>query len=154
MLSLIGNVIWFVLGGFVLGLSWWVCSAIAFVTIIGIPWGRACFVIGKFAFFPFGKEAVSRKLLNGQDDLGTGPLGMIGNIIWFILFGIWLAIGHVISAVLCAMTIIGIPLAVQHLKLAGLALFPVGKVIVPKEVAQALYAEQAAQTIRSARQVP
>lgn len=152
MLSLIGNVIWFVLGGLVLGISWWICSAFAFLTIIGIPWGRACFVIGKFAFFPFGKEAVSRKLLNGQDDIGTGPLGLIGNIVWFVLFGIWLAIGHVLSAVACALTIIGIPLAIQHLKLAGIALFPIGKVIVPKEVAATLYAEQAKQIIITARQ--
>ena len=120
-----------------MGLGWWLAGLVAFITIIGIPWGKACFVIGQFTFFPFGKEAVSRKELSNKDDIGTGGLGMIGNIIWFIFAGVWLAIGHVISAILCFCTIIGIPFAIQHLKLAGIALAPIGKTIVSKEVAAA-----------------
>ena len=136
-MSAIGNFLWFVLGGVFMGLGWWLAGLVAFITIIGIPWGKACFVIGQFTFFPFGKEAVSRKELSNQDDIGTGGLGMIGNIIWFIFAGVWLAIGHVISAILCFCTIVGIPFAIQHLKLAGIALAPIGKTIVSKEVAAA-----------------
>ncbi len=120
-----------------MGLGWWVLGLLAFLTIVGIPWGRACFVIGLFAFFPFGKEAISRKELTNQEDIGTGGLGLLGNIVWFVFAGLWLAIGHVLSALVCFITIIGIPFGIQHLKLAGLALAPIGKTIVRKEVAQA-----------------
>ena len=136
-MSAIGNILWFVLGGVFMGLGWWLAGLLAFITIIGIPWGKACFVIGQFTFFPFGQEAVSRKELSNQDDIGTGGLGMIGNIIWFIFAGVWLAIGHVLCALLCFFTIIGIPFGIQHLKLAGIALAPIGKTIVSKELAAA-----------------
>ena len=147
----IGNFLWFILGGALMGLSWWLMGLLAFITIVGIPWGKACFVIGQFAFFPFGKEAVSRKTLNQQDDIGTGALGLVGNIIWFILAGIWLALGHVASAIACFVTIIGIPFGIQHLKLAGIALAPIGKTIVPKEVAQAARQRNAEATVRELR---
>ncbi|MDR3429744.1 MULTISPECIES: YccF domain-containing protein [Silvimonas] len=127
----IGNVLWFVLGGFWMGLGWWLAGLIAFVTIIGIPWGRSCFVIGSFAFWPFGKEAVSRRHVNGFHDVGTGPLGFIGNVLWFLFFGWWLAIGHVTAALVNFITIIGIPFGIQHLKLAVIALAPIGQTVVP-----------------------
>ena len=132
-MSAIGNFLWFVLGGAFMGLGWWLAGVICFITVVGIPWGKACFVIGQFAFFPFGKEAVSRKDLSNRDDIGTGGLGLIGNIIWFIFAGVWLAIGHVVSAILCFITVIGIPFGIQHLKLAGIALAPIGKTIVSKD---------------------
>jgi len=132
-MSLIGNIFWFILGGFEMGLAWWLFGLLAFISIVGIPWGKSCFVIGWFAFFPFGRVAVSRKELTGNDDIGTGTLGLIGNIIWFIFAGIWLAIGHLASALICFITIIGIPFGIQHLKLAGLALAPVGMTIVSKD---------------------
>lgn len=133
----IGNFLWFVLGGVLMGLGWWLVSVLCFITIVGIPWGKACFVIGQFTFFPFGKEAISRKELSNQEDIGTGGLGLLGNVLWFLFAGVWLAIGHVFSALACALTIIGIPFAVQHLKLAGMALAPIGKTIVSKEEAEA-----------------
>ncbi|MCK9798793.1 hypothetical protein BK634_26335 [Pseudomonas chlororaphis] len=133
----IGNFLWFILGGVFMGLLWWLYGLLAFISIIGIPWGRACFVIGSFSFFPFGKEAISRKELNNREDLGTSGLGLIGNIIWFLVAGIWLAIGHLCSALACFITIIGIPFGIQHLKLAGIALAPIGKTVVSKEVAAA-----------------
>lgn len=133
----IGNFLWFILGGVLMGLGWWLVGLLCFLTIVGIPWGKACFVIGQFSFFPFGKEAVSRRELSNQADIGTGAIGLVGNIVWFIFAGIWLAIGHVLSALACAITIIGIPFAIQHLKLAGIALAPIGKTIVTKEVAEA-----------------
>jgi uncharacterized membrane protein YccF (DUF307 family) len=137
MIRALMNVLWFLFGGVFMGLAWWLYGLLAFITIIGIPWGKACFVIGEFTFFPFGQEAISRKELNNRDDIGTGPLGFIGNILWFIFAGLWLAIGHVFAAVACFVTIIGIPFGIQHLKLAGIALAPIGKTIVTKEMAAA-----------------
>lgn len=147
----IGNFLWFILGGVVLGLAWWLAGLVAYLTIIGIPWGKACFVIGNFTFFPFGREAISRKELHNQDDIGTGALGLVGNIIWFVLAGLWLAIGHVGAAVANFVTLIGIPFGIQHLKLAGIALAPIGQTIVSKEVAAAARkanAEAAVATLR------
>lgn len=150
MMGVIGNVLWFVLGGVFMGLGWWLVGVLAFISIIGIPWGKACFVIGGFAFFPFGREAVSRDDLTRQGDIGTGSLGLIGNVIWFLVAGLWLAIGHVMSAAACFVTIIGIPFGIQHLKLAGIALAPIGKTIVDKHLAAAVRGE-AAQTELSRR---
>jgi uncharacterized membrane protein YccF (DUF307 family) len=131
-MKIIGNFLWFILGGVFMGLGWWLVGTLAYLTIIGIPWGRACFVIGQFTFFPFGKEAVSRYELTHEEDIGTGVLGLIGNVIWFIFAGVWLAIGHITSALACFVTIIGIPFGIQHLKLAMIALAPIGKTIVEK----------------------
>lgn len=133
LLRLIGNILWFVLGGVFMGLAWWLVGLIAFISIIGIPWGRACFVIGGFTFWPFGREAVSRRALSGAEDIGTGPLGMVGNVIWLVLFGWWLALGHVASAIADFITIIGIPFAIQHLKLALISLWPIGVQIIPSD---------------------
>jgi uncharacterized membrane protein YccF (DUF307 family) len=134
-MSAIMNFLWFILGGVIMGLLWWFAGLVALITIIGIPWAKACFVIGQFTFFPFGKDAVSRRDLTLRDDIGTGVLGMIGNIVWFIFAGVWLAIGHVMSAAACFVTIIGIPFGIQHLKLALIALAPIGKTIVDKDTA-------------------
>ncbi|TXT40797.1 MAG: hypothetical protein FD135_925 [Comamonadaceae bacterium] len=131
-MSFIGNIFWFILGGFFMGLGWWLAGLLCAITIVGIPWAKACFVIGQFAFLPFGKEAVSRKTLTNQDDIGTGTLGLMGNIVWFVFAGLWLAIGHLFSALLCFITIIGIPFGLQHLKLARIALAPIGQIIVSK----------------------
>ncbi|MHB1676305.1 MAG: YccF domain-containing protein [Sulfuriferula sp.] len=124
-MSLIGNIIWFVFGGFVMGLAWWFAALLAAITIIGIPWAIAAFRIGTFSFWPFGRQIVERQ---------SSPVGAagaaIGNLIWALLAGWWLALGHLIAAALCAVTIIGIPFAFQHLKLASLSFFPFGKEIV------------------------
>jgi uncharacterized membrane protein YccF (DUF307 family) len=101
------------------------------ITIIGLPWTRAAFNIAVYTVLPFGFKAVSRDEYAGRSDLGTGPLGFIGNIIWLVLAGWWLALGHLLTALLLAVTIIGIPFAWAHLKLAGIALWPIGKMIVP-----------------------
>ena len=129
-MSLIGNVFWFILGGAFMGLGWWIAGVLAYISIIGIPWGKACFVIGQFAFMPFGKQAVSRKSITYKDDIGTGSFGVLGNVLWFIFAGMWLAIGHLLSAAICFITIIGIPFGLQHLKLAAIAIAPIGKTIV------------------------
>ncbi len=128
----LGNILWFIFGGFLMGLGWLLAGLVAAITIIGLPWAKACFVIGQFAFWPFGKEAVSRRDVSQQDDIGTGTLGVIGNVIWFVLAGWWLALGHLFSALACFITIIGIPFGIQHVKLAVIALAPIGKTIVTR----------------------
>jgi len=145
------NFLWFVLGGVLMGLAWWLAGIVAYITIIGIPWGKACFVIGQFSFFPFGKEAISRRELRRTDDIGTGALGTLGNVIWFIFAGVWLALGHVACAIANFVTIIGIPFGIQHLKLAGIALAPIGKTVVTKDVAAAARAAAAASAVAELR---
>ena len=131
----IGNLLWLVLGGFWMGLGWWLAGLIMAISVVGLPWARSCFVIGSLCFLPFGREPIDRSLLTGRNDLGTGVLGTLGNILWFVFAGLWLAIGHVMSAIACFASIIGIPFGIVHLKLAGCALAPVGKTIVSTEVA-------------------
>jgi uncharacterized membrane protein YccF (DUF307 family) len=131
--SLLLNVLWVVFGGFWMAAGWLIASVIMAITIIGIPWARAAFNIAFYTLLPFGQTVVSRDAYFGREDIGTDPLGMLGNIIWFVLAGWWLALAHVITAIGLAITIIGIPFAWAHLKLAGLALWPIGKMIVLKE---------------------
>jgi len=130
-LALLLNVLWLLFGGFWMAIGWGIAAVIMAITIIGLPWTRAAFNIAVYTLLPFGNRAVSRELAYGVSDLGTGPLGLIGNIIWLVLAGWWLALGHLILAIVLAITIIGIPFAWAHLKLAGLALWPIGKTIVP-----------------------
>ena len=125
------NLLWIVFGGIWMAIGWVVAAIIMAITIIGLPWTRAAFNIAVYTLLPFGKTAVSRAAYTGRDDLGTGPLGTLGNIIWFVFAGWWLALGHLAFALGLAITIIGLPFAWAHLKLAGLALWPIGKIIVP-----------------------
>ncbi len=150
-MSTIGNLLWLLLGGFFMGLGWYLYGILAFISIIGIPWGRACFVMGNFSFLPFGREVIARDELRQRGDLGTSVFGTLGNIIWFIFAGLWLALGHVICAITCFCTIIGIPFGLQHLKLAGLAVAPIGKTIVRKEVAAAARQHDAQQRLAAIR---
>jgi len=129
-LALLLNVLWILFGGLWMAVGWAIAGVLMAITIIGLPWTRAAFTIAAYTLLPFGQKVVSREEYFGRDDLGTGPLGLIGNIIWFVLAGWWLALGHIVTAILCAVTIIGIPFAWAHLKLAGIALWPIGKVIV------------------------
>jgi uncharacterized membrane protein YccF (DUF307 family) len=132
-LSFLLNVLWIVSGGLWMSVAWVVAAVIMAITIIGLPWTRAAFNIALYTLLPFGQKAVPRDQYSGSEDVGTGPLGVLGNIIWLVLAGWWLALGHLITAFLLAITIIGIPFAWAHLKLAGLALWPIGKMIVPAD---------------------
>ena len=132
-MAILLNLLWIAFGGLWMAVGWVIAAIVMAITIIGLPWARAAFNIAAYTLLPFGQKAVSRADYLGRHDVGTGPLGFIGNVVWFVLAGWWLALGHLVTAILLAVTIIGIPFAWAHLKLAGLALWPVGKVIVPVE---------------------
>ena len=134
-MNLILNIVWIILGGLEMAFGWLVAAFFFAISIVGIPWARAAFNMAVFHLWPFGREIVDREDLTGREDLGTGGLGFLGNIIWFVLAGWWLALGHLFFAALLAVTIIGIPFAWQHWKLASMALAPIGKMVVDKKVA-------------------
>ena len=135
LLNLILNVLWILTGGVWMALGWLIAAAIMAITIIGLPWARAAFNIAIYTFLPFGHVALPREEVHGREDLGTGPLGIFGNIIWLVLAGWWLALGHLITAIGLAITVIGIPFAWAHLKLTGISLWPIGKTIVSADEA-------------------
>ncbi|HEX5459231.1 MAG TPA: YccF domain-containing protein [Steroidobacteraceae bacterium] len=127
-MRLLGNLVWLLFGGLVTGIGWWVAGLLAAITIIGIPFAIAALRIGTFTFWPFGREIVDRP----EPDEARKLLVLLGNIVWILLGGIWLALAHLFFALLLAITIIGIPFALQHLKLAQLSLTPYGKMIVTR----------------------
>jgi uncharacterized membrane protein YccF (DUF307 family) len=114
-----------------MAVGWMIAAIVMVITIIGLPWTRAAFSIASYTLLPFGQKAVSRAEYTGRRDIGTGPLGILGNVLWLVLAGWWLALAHVVTAILLAIIVVGIPFAWAHLKLAGLALWPIGKTIVP-----------------------
>ena len=124
-MRLILNIIWLLFGGLWLALGYVVAALICFVLIVTIPFGFASLRIASFALWPFGRTIV--------DKPGPRPGALIGNVLWIVLCGLWLAIGHIITAVAMAITIIGIPLALANLKLVPVSLMPLGKEIVPVE---------------------
>ena len=121
-MSLLLNVLWIVFGGLVSALGWLLAALLMAITIVGLPWVPAALRIAGYTLLPFG---------NHVEERDPGPLSLIGNVVWFLLAGWWLALGHLLLALGCAVTIIGLPFAWAHLKLAGLSLAPVGKEIVP-----------------------
>ena len=130
-MTLILNILWFVLGGFIAGIGWLFAGLLLAITIVGLPWAGAAWRIAAFSFAPFGKRVIDRSVVTGRTDLGEGPIGFLLNIIWFLLAGWYLALAHIIIAVPMFISIIGIPFGWQHLKLAVIALAPVGKAVVP-----------------------
>lgn len=115
-MRIIGNLLWFLLGGLILGLLWFIAGLLWCLTIIGIPWGIQCFKFSKLAFFPFGKEI----------QFGMGAGSILINILWIVLTGAELAIIHAAIGLFFCVTIIGIPFGLQCFKLAQLALMPFG----------------------------
>jgi uncharacterized membrane protein YccF (DUF307 family) len=129
------NVIWLVFGGAILALAYAIVALVMFVLIITIPFGIASARIALFCLWPFGRTIIRRA------DAGAGSL--IGNIIWFVLAGWWLALGHLITGVLMCLTIIGIPLGLANFKLIPISLTPFGREVVDLDQAQRLgYATQ------------
>jgi uncharacterized membrane protein YccF (DUF307 family) len=136
--SLLLNVLWIVFGGVWMALGWVVAAVLMAITIIGLPWARAAITIALYTLLPFGYTVVDRERLTGRPSIGTGPLGFLGNVIWLVLAGWWLALGHLVTAILLGITIVGLPFAWAHLKLAGLALWPIGREIISNQEAAAL----------------
>lgn len=131
--ALVLNVLWLIFGGFWMAVGWLLAGVLMTVSIIGLPFARAAFGMARYAFLPFGQAAVERQWLTGYEDLGTSPAGTLGNLVWLVLAGWWLALGHLVHAAGLAITIIGLPFAWAHLKLAGFALWPIGRSVVLSE---------------------
>jgi uncharacterized membrane protein YccF (DUF307 family) len=125
------NVVWLVLAGFWLAVGYVLAGLLACVLVVTIPFGIAAFRIAGYALWPFGREVVARPT--------AGVGSALGNVVWLVLFGWWLALGHVVSAVLLAVTIIGIPLALANLKLVPVSLLPLGKEVVDGDALRAGY---------------
>lgn len=141
-MTLLANIVWFVCGGWLAALAWALASAICHLSLIGIPFGIACWRIAGFALFPFGKEIVDARLFGEK----PGALTLAGRILWIVLMGWWLALGEAVAAVMALLScifilpiLVGAPIfAFGHAKLALVALDPLGKRIVPSEVASKL----------------
>ncbi|WP_218025310.1 YccF domain-containing protein [Nocardia jejuensis] len=124
-IQLVLNVLWLVLVGFWMALGYILAGVICCVLIVTIPWGIASFRIASFVLWPFGREAVEKP--------GSGVGSMLGNVVWIIVAGWWLALGHLFTSVALAITIIGIPFAWANLKLIPVSLFPLGREIVSSD---------------------
>jgi uncharacterized membrane protein YccF (DUF307 family) len=123
--SFILNLLWLVLSGFWLAMLYAFAGVVLCITIIGIPFGLQCFKLAVFALWPFGRIVVP-----GPN--GASIWSLLGNVIWFVLVGIWMAIAHLVTGLLLCLTIVGIPLGLGNFKLIPMILFPFGKVIVPR----------------------
>lgn len=146
-MSFVGNLLWFVFGGGFFAWVIWFLSGILFaITIIGIPFAKAAFRISVFAAFPFGRELIDGRLIGKDRITGTGFI----NVLWCILAGLWLAIGHAVAGLACLITIIGIPFGLAHFKLAQVSFAPLGKAIVSSDVAKAAKAKAAATKVEQA----
>jgi uncharacterized membrane protein YccF (DUF307 family) len=117
------NIIWLVLSGFWMCLGYMAAGVLLCVLILTIPWGIASFRIGLYALWPFGRTIVSKP--------GAGVGAFLGNVVWVVLAGWWLAIGHIVTGVAMCLTIIGIPLGIASFKMVPISLVPLGKEIVP-----------------------
>ncbi|MGR8008966.1 YccF domain-containing protein [Streptomyces hypolithicus] len=119
------NVIWLVLSGFWLFLGYMLAGLLLCVTIIGIPFGVAAFRIGRYALWPFGYAATERH--------DAGAASMVGNVLWLVLAGWWLALSHIVTGITLCITIIGIPFGIANFKMIPLSLLPLGREIVPTD---------------------
>ena len=119
-MKILGNILWFVFGGFISGLGWLISGAVLCITVIGIPLGLQCFKFARLSFWPFGGEVV----------YDGGAVSTLANILWIIFFGIWLAILNAVIGLLWCCTIIGAPFGLQFFKIAKLALTPFGARVV------------------------
>lgn len=121
-MNFLGNILWFVLGGFLTALYYWIVGLLLCITIVGIPFGIQLMKIGVFALCPFGHEVVQ-----GPND--GGCLSILMNVVWILVGGIEIALMHLAFGLFCCITIIGIPFGIQHFKMTVLALMPFGKEI-------------------------
>lgn len=125
------NLIWLVLSGFWLAVGYAIAGIICCVLIVTIPWGIASFRIAAYALWPFGRTVVDRR--------DAGAWSLLGNIVWIVVAGFWLAIGHILTAIPLFISIIGIPLGIANLKMIPVSLMPLGKEIVPSDAVYPAY---------------
>jgi uncharacterized membrane protein YccF (DUF307 family) len=130
-MTLLLNILWFIFGGFAAGFAWVFGGLLLAITIVGLPWAGAAFRIAGFTFAPFGRRVIDRQAVTGREDLGTGGVGLVLNLVWLLFAGWYIALAHLVIGVAQCLTIIGIPFGLQHFKLAIIALAPVGKAVVP-----------------------
>jgi uncharacterized membrane protein YccF (DUF307 family) len=130
------NIIWLVLSGFWLAIGYALAGLVMFILIITIPFGIQAFKLAGFALWPFGRAVVKRP--------DAGAASVVGNVLWLVLAGWWIALGHLLTAVPLALTIIGLPLAWANIKLIPIALWPFGREVVPADVVDAAYAHAVA----------
>ena len=121
-MKLLGNLLWIVFGGLLIAIEYFIASLILMITIIGIPFGIQTLKLASLAFWPFGKDT----------ELNSRPSGLstVMNVIWILIGGVWISLSHIILGILLGITIVGIPFAKQHFKLASLALTPFGRTII------------------------
>ena len=134
-MRLLLNLIWLVLAGFWMAIGYAIAALICFILIITIPFGVASLRIANFTLWPFGRTIVRRP--------AAGAASAIGNVIWFVLCGWWLALGHLVTGVLLCLTIIAIPLGLANFKLIPISLLPLGREIVSLDAARAMHVEHA-----------
>jgi uncharacterized membrane protein YccF (DUF307 family) len=153
-----GNVIWFVLGGWYIALLWLFGAAIFAISIVGIPLTIAALQMAQMSAWPFGKEVVHIREL---DDKGvtattaiTGTIGFVANVLWAFTFGIVLFFAYLFAGILCCLTLIGIPFGLQAFKLAGLSFWPVGRRVVPVELANVAREDNARARLAKYRGTP
>lgn len=132
------NILNFVLGGFFTTLAWLLATLVSVVLIITLPLTRSCWEITKLSLLPYGNEAVHvDELSPGESSVILNTGGTLLNILWFVLFGWWLCLMHIVSGIAQCLTIIGIPVGIANFKIAGIALWPVGRRVVSVETARA-----------------
>ncbi|WJD48128.1 YccF domain-containing protein [Enterobacter sp. PGRG2] len=132
------NILNFVLGGFFTTLAWLLATLVSIVLIITLPLTRSCWEITKLSLLPYGNEAVHvDELSPGESSVILNTGGTLLNILWFVLFGWWLCLMHIVSGIAQCLTIIGIPVGIANFKIAGIALWPVGRRVVSVETARA-----------------
>ena len=121
-MKIIGNLSWFIFGGLLLAIEYFIAALVFCITIVGIPFGLQLFKMASLALWPFGREVYNK-------ETSSGCLNTLMNIIWILTFGIMLAIEHLLLGIVFCITIIGIPFGLQHFKLAGIAILPFGREI-------------------------
>ncbi|MDG6094180.1 YccF family protein [Acetobacter sp. AN02] len=138
----IGNIIWFVFGGWYTSLLWLAGAVVFALSIVGLPLTRAAIELAKMSAWPFGREIVNVRDLDGKTDTpltaAMGTIGFVVNIVWACTFGLTLFFSHIVAGLLCCLTIIGIPFGLQSFKLAVISLWPVGRRVVSAETARDL----------------
>ncbi|QIM68252.1 YccF domain-containing protein [Basfia succiniciproducens] len=149
-MALILNILNFALGGFATTLGWLIATIISAVLVVTLPYSRGCWEITKMSLMPFGNDIIHVKYLEPRSSL-SNSLGSVLNVLWFVLFGWWLCLLHILTGITQCLTLIGIPTGLAHFKLARISLFPVGQRVVPKEMAQLVYRHQAEREFENQR---